>query len=131
MLIEQWTDFGTSPLGLGIGWSTGLGFMTYAVANFVHDRTVPGTYRAYRSATIAKTLLWPVFAGYVYCAVIALVTQNWGGAIVSAWICATLARDWERFKDTDDWWKGRGTKLKTKLKSLFTASSPAMAGAGA
>lgn len=93
-------------------------------------RAVKGTHRAYQSATVIKTLLWPLFSGYVFCTVMNLFTQQWIVAVLDVWICWILLRDWERFKDSDDWWKGKGTRLKEKLRSMFTASSPALAGAG-
>ncbi len=131
MLIDYWTHFNGTPLCLGLKWATGITYLFYVVAVVINSRTVSGTYRAYRSATVIKTLLWPVFAGYVFCTVMDLFTHEWIGAFVDAWICSVLLRDWERYKDSDDWWKGRGTKLKRKLRSMFTVSSPVAAGAGA
>ena len=82
-------------------------------------------------ATTVKTLLWPLFGAYVFSVVMDLFTQEWFGALIDAWICSIFIRDWEKIKDSDDWWKGKGTKLKKKLRSMFTASSPATAGAAA
>lgn len=131
MLIDYWVRFAATPLAHGIGWAISFAVLPYFMAGFVHRFAVPGTLKAYQSATIVKTLLWPLFAGYVYCVIMDIFTQNWIGALIDAWMCSVLVRDWDRFKDTDDWWKGKGTKLKKKLKSMFTASSPATSGAGA
>jgi hypothetical protein len=131
MLIDFWTHFSETPLFLGLKWATGITYLFYVITIVINRRTVPGTYRAYLSATIIKTLLWPVFAGYVFCTAMDLFTHEWIGAFIDAWICSVLVRDWERYKDSDDWWKGKGTKLKKKLRSMFTAPSPAAAGAGA
>lgn len=131
MLIDYWVRFAATPLAHGIGWAISMAFLAHIVAVYVHRYAVPGTLRAFQSATFVKTLVWPLFAGYVYNFILDLFTHNWIGALIDAWLCSVLLRDWEDFKDTDDWWKGRGTKLKKKLKSMFTASSPAAAGAGA
>jgi hypothetical protein len=131
MLIDYWTHFGETPLFHGLSAAVASAYIFYLVTLWTHRRAVTGTHRAYQTATIVKTLLWPVFAGYVFCTVMNLFTQNWLGAFIDAWLCSLLLRDWEQFKDTDDWWKGRGTKLKKRLRSMFTASSTSAAGASA
>jgi hypothetical protein len=131
MLIDYWTHFNGTPLCLGLKWAIGLTFLLYVVNVAINRRTVSGTYRAYRSATIIKTLLWPLFAGYLFCTALDLVTQDWFGALIDAWISFVLMRDWEKYEDSDDWWRGKGTKLKKRLRSMFTAPSPAAAGADA
>jgi hypothetical protein len=131
MLIDYWTHFSETPLWTGVRFAIAVVYTVYFISVLINRRAVTGTYRAYRSATIIKTLLWPLFAGYVFCTVMNLFTHNWVGAFIDAWICSILLRDWEEYKDRDDWWKGKGTKLKKKLRSMFTASSPAAAGAGA
>lgn len=131
MVIDFWMHFSETPIWIGLKWAISFGFMSYVAAVLTNRRSVPGTYRAYWSATIIKTLLWPVFAGYLFCTVMDLFTHEWVGAFIDAWVCFTLLREWEKYKDSDDWWKGKGTKLKKKLRSMFTASSTAAAGAGA
>lgn len=131
MDIEFWARFADTPLKSGVGWAIALVYVVYAVSISINRRAVSGTHRSYRSATIIKTLIWPLFAGYFFFAAMDLITQEWVGTFIDAWICCALLRDWERYKDSDDWWKGKGKKLKKKLRSMFTASSPAVAGGGA
>lgn len=131
MLIDYWTQFSDSPAWTVLKWTIAVGYICYAITVEVNRRSVPGTYRAYRSATVIKTLIWPLFTGYTLSAALNFITGDWFGAVISTLACVILLRDWERFKDSDDWWKGKGTKLKKKLKSLLTgpASVPAAAGA--
>ncbi|WP_422759116.1 hypothetical protein [Paenarthrobacter sp. C1] len=131
MDIDFWTRFAGTPLKSGLGWAIAMAYFVYVINISINRRAVSGTLRSYRSATIIKTLIWPLFAGYFFFAAIDLLTREWLGAFLDVAVCVILLRDWERYKDSDDWWKGKGTKLKKKLRSMFTASSPAMAGAGA
>ena len=131
MLIDYWTRFGDTPLWTGIGWTITLSFLFYVIMHWIHRNAVAGTRRSYQAATIVKTLLWPLFGAYVFSTVMDLFSHLWVIAFLDAWICSMLVRDWDKIKDSDDWWKGKGTKLKMKLRSVFTSSSPAAAGAGA
>jgi pheromone shutdown protein TraB len=131
MLIDYWTRFGETTLWTGIGWAITLSFFFYIVMHWVYRNAVSGTRRSYQSVTIVKTLLWPLFGAYVFSVDMDLFTQEWISALIDAWICSIFLRDWERIKDKDDWWKGKGTKLKRKLKSLFTSTSPATSDAAA
>lgn len=131
MLIDYWTQFSDSPLWTVLKWTIASTYIAYAITVDVHRRCAPGTYRAYQSATVIRMLLWPLFAGYTFSAALNVFTADWFGTVICVLVCAILLRDWQRFKDSDDWWKGKGTKLKKKLKSLVTgpASVPAAAGA--
>ncbi len=131
MLIDYWNCFGDTPLRAGLNSAIGIVYVFYAVTILVNRRTVSGTHRAYRSATIIKTLIWPLFAAYAFSFVMDPFTQEWIGAFFDAWIGSILLRDWEKYKDTDDWWRGRGAKLKKKLRSMFRAPASVLASAGA
>jgi hypothetical protein len=81
----------------------------YVIMHWTYRSAVSGTRRSYQAATIVKTLLWPLFGAYVFCVVMDLFTQAWISALIDAWICSILLMDWERIKNSDDWWKGKGT----------------------
>ena len=131
MIVEYWNRFGDSPLWAGLTWTIVGVFLVYVVFHGIHLHSVRGTKRAYQAASVLKTLCLPLFGAFVFQVAMDVFTSWWIGAIVDTWISYTLLRDWQKIKDSDDWWKGKGTKLKKKLRSLFSARSTAAAGAGA
>lgn len=131
MVVNFWTHFGSSPLWAGIGLAITGVYLGYIIAYFIYYRAVPGSRNSYLSSTVMRALCLPLFGGFVLSVAIDAFTGNWIGLFIDIWISHGLHRDWQRIKDNDDWWTGKGTKLKKKLRSFFTASAPAAAGAAA
>jgi hypothetical protein len=129
MTITYWTRFGTSPVAL---WITGLiavVMFVYILAQAARIWSVKGTRGYYQASTVARTLCLPLFGALTFEVAIDLFTGHWVSAVLEAYLAFIMLRDWERMKDNDDWWTGRGEKLKKKLRSMLSASSPAAAGA--
>lgn len=131
MIISFWSQFGASPLWSGIGLAITVTYLAYIAAYILQYRAVRGSRNAYLGSTIMRTLCLPLFGAFVLSVAIDAATGNWIGMAIDVWISYGLHRGWNEMKDNDDWWTGKGTKLKKKLRSFFTASSPAAAGAGA
>ncbi|GAA4033576.1 hypothetical protein GCM10023063_16640 [Arthrobacter methylotrophus] len=131
MIIDYWTRFGSSPLWVGISFAITMAMFTYLTAKIDWRMSVEGSHREYMASTIMKTLCLPLFGAFVFDVALDVFTQQWLGVLIDGYLAYTMHRDWQHIKDNDDWWKGRGTKLKKKLRSMFTSSSPATAGAGA
>ncbi|MDI3213605.1 hypothetical protein [Arthrobacter sp. AL12] len=60
-----------------------------------------------------------------------IFTGQWFSALCNSYLIYAMLRDWIRFKDNDEWWTGRATKVKNRLRSLIAGPSPVAAGAGA
>jgi len=130
MVIDFWARFGSSPLWRTLSFAVSALFVPYTVAMFIHRRAVTGTRRAYLASTTVRTLCLPLFAGFVFSMAMDVFTSQWIGALCDGYLSYAMLRDWNRFKNNDDWWTGRGTKLKKKLRSMVTASLVS-SGAGA
>lgn len=130
-MAEYWGNPGNEPLLIGALLAVSFAYVVQVVASLVYDRAVPGSRNSYVSSTVMRTLCLPLFGAYVFQAGLDIITSDWFWLILHAFICYTLHWDWNRLKDSDDWWKGKGTKLKKKLRSMFSTISPAAAGAGA
>lgn len=105
--------------------------LPYYVADLFASMSVKGTRRRYLAVSVMATLIYPVFSLYVLNFLIDVVTENWIRVLIDIYICWYANRLWNRVKDEDNWWKGRGKKIGKTIKKAFTVSSPAAAGAGA
>ncbi|HEX9089715.1 MAG TPA: hypothetical protein VF867_19645 [Arthrobacter sp.] len=131
MVIDYWSRFGSSPLWSALSFAVSALFVPYAVAMFIHHRAVAGTRRSYLVSTLLRGLCLPLFAGFVFSLAMDIFTSHWFSALCDGYLSYAMLRDWNRLKNNDDWWTGRGTKLKRKLRSLVAGPSPVSAGAGA
>jgi hypothetical protein len=131
MNIEFLARFGDTPLWDGISWAVLAAYVSYAIALTVNTRAVSGSRQSYLSSTIMRTLCLPLFGAFVFSAAIDALAGNLVSVLFDVWISSNMHRDWQRIKDNDDWWTGKGTKLKKKLRSMFTSTSTVAAGAGA
>lgn len=131
MIVEYWHRFGDSPIFAGINHTISGALIIYVVFSYMHTFTVKGTQRSYLAATVIKTLCLPLYGAFIFSLAMDIFSMNIVGGLIDAWMAWTLHRDWQRIKDYDDWWKGRGTKMKKKLRSMFRTRSLATAGAGA
>lgn len=131
MIVDYWSRFGQSLQWTLLDGIIGAVLMAYALTSMVNFFSVKGTLKSYRTATVVKTLCLPLFAAYVFQTALDIFTSDWVGALIDAFLCYTLLDDWNKIKDRDDWWKGKGTMLKRKLKSLRGSRFPAATGAGA
>lgn len=131
MIVDYWARFGDSPIWAGINTTIAGALMVYIVFSYIHVFAVKGTHRSYIAATAMKTLCLPLFGAYIFSLAMDIFTVHIISGLIDAWMAWTIHRDWQKIKDHDDWWKGKGTKLKKKVRSLFSARSTAVAGAGA
>lgn len=104
-------------------------FMTIVGAAFIASRTVNGTVRHYKAVTVIMTAFWPPVLLSSFCVVAHSMDRNLLSSfiavaqIVMAWI------EWNRYKDDDNWWKGRGKKTGRAIKGLFEGpASTSLAG---
>jgi hypothetical protein len=123
------TNFATPPWWGPVSLTISMVYMVYVVFWTVNLYAVSGTRQAYLSSSIMRTLCLPLFAAYVFSIPVDTASGNGFGVFFDLLIGYILHRDWKKLKDTDDWWTGRGTRLKKRLQSMFTA--PAAAGVGA
>lgn len=131
MIIEFWLLFAKSPAWYITSFFAGALWIVYVIAHVIHSRAVKGTVRSFNAATVMKTLCLPLFGAYVFKAAMHLFTGDWFNVLMDLVVCYLLIRDWKKIKGSDDWWKGKGTKLKKKLKSLLTGHSPVSVGGSA
>jgi hypothetical protein len=131
MNFELLARLGDSPLWDAISWAAIVVYIAYCVALLVNTRAVTGSRQSYLSSTMMRTLCLPLFGAFVFSTAIDALAGNLVSVLFDVWISSIMHRDWQRMKDNDDWWAGKGTKLKGKLRSMFTSHSPAAAGAGA
>lgn len=131
MNFELLARFGGSPLWDAITWAVLMVYVAYAIALIVNTLAVTGSRQSYQSSTIMRTLCLPLFGAYVFSTAIDAIAGNVPSLLFDVWISYTMHRDWKRFSDSDDWWTGKGTKLKKKLRSMLTSPSPTTAGAAA
>lgn len=131
MNIEFLSRIGDSPLWDAISWAVLVAYMSYCVALIVNTRAVAGSRQSYVSSTFMRTLCLPLFGAFVFSTAIDALAGNLVSVLFDVWISSNMHRDWQRIKDNDDWWTGKGTKLKKKLRSMFTSTSTVAAGAGA
>lgn len=127
-MASYWNRVGDVPFLTGILLAVSFAYVVHVAATVVYDRAVRGSRNSYVSSTVMRTLCLPLFGAYVFQAGLNVVTADWFWLIIHAFICYALHRDWRRLKDSDDWWKGKGTKLKKKLRSMITSGSPMAAG---
>lgn len=131
MLIEFWSAFESSPAWYLIRLLTSSVLIWYIYNSWRFRLAVKGTALSYRSGTILRTLCLPLCAAFLFEASVDLLTSSWFAAGLHACLGMMILRDWERYKDNEDWWTGKGTKLKKKLRSMFTVTTLAGASAGA
>lgn len=129
-MMDFWTRIDSSPIYTGAAYAAAFALIAYMVEAYAYRRAVKGTVRSYRAGTILRTLCLPLFGWFVFRTAVDIFTADWM-LLIHAWLAYTLLRDWETYKDNDDWWKGKGTKLKKKLRSMLTASAPSAAPAAA
>lgn len=127
MIIEFWSRFGESPAWGIMSFSASALWIVYVIAQMIHGRAVKGTVRSFKAATVVKTLCLPLFGAYVFKVAMHLFTGDWFSVLIELVVCYLLIRGWKRIKGNDDWWKGKGTRLKRRLASLIGGRSPAPA----
>lgn len=130
MNFSSVAQLGEGPLGLGIIAITFGVAMACIVAQFDVMFAVRGTRRRYRAATIVRTLLLPAVVLTGLRAIIDYSAGNWFSAVLNTLMSISFLKDWGK-EDEDNWWSGRGTKIKKTIASLLTRSASVSARAGA
>lgn len=107
-------------------------FFSIVVAGIIAGRTVDGTVLRYRSVTVIMTLFWPSVVLSAFSAASYSIDRSLFSAflavaqIIFSWV------EWNRHKDEDNWWKGRGKKMGRAIKGLFEGpASSSLAGGAA
>ena len=105
--------------------------VAFYVADIIAALSVKGTRPRYVAVFAMATLIYPVFALKMLDLMISVINHNWIPAAFDLFACWYANRLWNKVKDEDSRWSGRGKKIGEAIKKAFTISSPVASGAGA
>jgi hypothetical protein len=129
--IDALRTFLTSPPGIALWLGGNFVVLACIIAESVMKYSVSGTRLRYKAATAFHTLFVPSILCISVSTLIDAASGQWVGVALGVAFIVALIIAWHRCKDDDSWWKGKGTKLKKKVRSLFATRSTAVVGAGA
>ncbi len=69
------------------------------------------------------TAFWPLVLLSSFCAAAHSLDRNLFSSFVSVTQIVMSWIEWNRYKDDDNWWKGRGKKLGRAIKGMFEGSA--------
>lgn len=130
MNFSSVAQLGEGPLGMAVIAATFLVAITCIVAQFGMMFAVRGTRRRYLAATIVRTLLLPAVVLTGLRAIIDFAAGDWFSAVLNTLVSVSFLRDWGRTKDEDNWWSGRGTKIRKAITSSLVRPVSVAARAG-
>lgn len=96
-----------------------------AFAMLFRSRCVPGSHRRYRTVTVLKTLLPPAVALETYSAVASIADGAYLNAVIAVLNLAFFAWCWHQIRDDDNWWNGRGRKIRQWFRRTSASRSAA------
>lgn len=102
--------------------------MTWIFSDGLRRYSIKGSYNRYRWATVQRTVKYPSAIGlgiYMLYAIAQISTGERLGwyifiLILDIWLAYCWHRDYKSLEDDDDFWTGKGKKLKSWLKSQFS-----------
>ena len=104
-------------------------FATIVGAGVIASRTVNGTVRHYKAVTVVLTAFWPLVLLASFCAVAHSMDRNLFSSFIAVLQIVMSWIEWNRHKDDDNWWKGRGKKMGRAIKGMFEGpASTSLAG---
>lgn len=119
MNFSSVAQLGEGPSGMVIIGTTFLVAMSCVLAQFGMMFAVRGTSRRYRAATLVRTLLLPAVVLTGLCAIISYAGGNWFSAALNTFMSISFLKDWGKMTDEDNWWSGRGTKIRKAIASFL------------
>lgn len=128
-MLEFWAQFRESPLWTGITWAMVLSYLVYFTLMVTYRMSVRGTRRSYMTASMLNALGLSLAAAYLFAAAINIAGAKLFTGTFNAVIAYFILRYWLTIKDEDNWWKGRGTKIRRWIRGLSAGTRTVPAGA--
>lgn len=128
-MLEFWARFGDSSLFTGITLAMLLSYLVYFMLMFTYRMSVRGTRRSYMTASMLNALGPSLTAAYLFAAAVNIAAGMPVVSVLDALIAFFVLRYWLTIKDENNWWKGRGTKIRRRIRSLSAGTKTVLAGA--
>lgn len=122
-MLAFWAGFPDTPFGIAVTL-TALA-MAYAciTASFVQSSAARGSRPRFLAVSVQRTLAIPAMMLIVPKGIGNAASGNWLTAFFDVILFVTFIIMWRRLRNEDDWWTGRGTRLKKRLNSLASGLS--------
>lgn len=107
------------------------GFLVLMVISTATTFLARGTHLRHKAVTAIITLSWVVMIGSGAAILFEASQREMLGAGLSLFRLVFTYLEWRKFKDEDNWWKGRGKKWLKSIDKAISRLSPTRATAAA